>query len=57
MCNPANRKKIKDAGLRHWMVADTLGISEGTFCKMLRKELPEERSREVLEAIEKTKAV
>ena len=56
MCNMAIRSAIQNAGIRHWMVADKLGVSETTFCRMLRKELPENRKKEVLEAVEKAKA-
>ena len=56
MCNTAIRNAIQNAGVRHWMVADKLGVSETTFCRMLRKELPVERRKEVLEAVERAKA-
>ena len=56
MCNMAIRSAIQNAGIRHWMVADKLGVSETTFSRMLRKELPENRKKEVLEAVEKAKA-
>ncbi len=52
MCNMDVRDAIKRAGLRHWMIADRMGISESTFCKIMRKELPEERKNEILRAIE-----
>ena len=42
MCNTAIRNAIQSAGVRHWMVADKLGVSETTFCRMLRKELSED---------------
>ena len=56
MCNTAIRSAIQSAGVRHWMVADKLGVSETTFCRMLRKELTEERRKEVLKAVEMAKA-
>ena len=56
MCNMAIRSAIQNAGIRHWMVADKLGVSETTFCRMLRKQLPENRKKVVLEAVEKAKA-
>lgn len=55
MCNTAIRSAIQNAGVRHWMVADELGISETTFCRMLRKELPGERREEVLQAVQNVK--
>lgn len=51
MCNLDIRKAIKDANVRHWQVAETLGIAETTFCRMLRKELSAEQKRKTMAAI------
>lgn len=51
MCNLDVREAIKNAGVYHYQVAEALGISEGTFCKMLRKELPEDQKCAVYNAI------
>ena len=45
------RKRIATAGLKHWQVADAIGISECTLCVWLRKELDGERLRRVQAAI------
>lgn len=51
MNNKDIRNSIQHAGLNHWEIADQLKIHEGTFSRMLRKELPEDRKKEVKEAI------
>lgn len=53
MHNTEIRKAINDAGLRYWQVAEELGIADTTFTKWLRKELPDEKSSQVMAAIEK----
>ncbi|MCI9331655.1 MAG: hypothetical protein HFG05_05700 [Oscillibacter sp.] len=45
------RTAIEQAGLRHWWVAEELGIACGTLSNRLRKELPPEEKQEVLAAI------
>lgn len=55
MCNVDVREMIKKAGVFHYQVADALGVSEGTFCKMLRRELPEEQKCDVYNAIARLK--
>ena len=47
------RQAFRVANVKQWEVADALGISEMTFVKWLRKELPEEKKALVREAIEK----
>jgi len=51
-----NNKDIKlalrKAGLRQWMLADYLKITEPKLSQMLRYELSEEKKKEVFEAIE-----
>lgn len=39
--------------LYQYQLADILGINEGTLCRLLRKELPEEKQSEILAAIER----
>ena len=45
------RKAIADAGVRQWMIADALDMSEQKLCKKLRYELPLAEKRKVLAAI------
>ena len=53
MKNKELRKAITDAGLFYWQVAEQLGIIDGNFSRLLRRELEGEKKRRVLEAIEK----
>lgn len=46
------RKKIKDFGLKQYMVAEKLGIHETTFILWLRRELTEEKKELIIGAIE-----
>ena len=56
MNNTAIRERIKGAGVFQWQGADQMNISETTLCRMLRKELPDDKREKILEAIEKVKA-
>ena len=47
------RQQIKASGLFQWQVADEVGVNEVTFIRWLRKPLPEEKKRAVLEAIQR----
>ena len=53
MANIELREMLRRQRIRHYEVAAVLGISEGTFCKWLRTELPPDKREEVLEAIKK----
>ena len=55
LANEDIRKAIRKANLTQWKIADFLGISEVTFCRRLRKELPKEEKEEIFELIEKYK--
>lgn len=49
-------QKVRDAakmrGVKHWQIADHLGISEPTIVRWLRTPLPEEKEKAVMTAIE-----
>ena len=45
------RAAISSAGLKQWEAAELLGICEGTFSRWLRRELPEEKKKVILERI------
>lgn len=47
------RDAAKVAGVYLWEVADAYGLSEGAFCRRLRKELPQVERQRVLGIIEK----
>ena len=47
------KKAIRSQGLSQWQIAEYLGISEWTLCRWLRSELPEQRYRDIVTAIDK----
>jgi hypothetical protein len=49
--NEGIRSAIKDAGLRHWQIAAALNLSESAFCRLLRRELSEEKRIHILAII------
>ncbi len=49
------RREALRAGVRHWRIADELGISEMKLCRMLRHELPEAEKKRILGAIDRLK--
>lgn len=53
MTNEKLRREISKSGLYQWQVADCMGISDITFCRMLRHELTGEQRQRVLDAIER----
>lgn len=55
MNNIEIRKAIKESGFKHWQIADIIGVADTTFCRMLRRELPEDRKQEILTAIQAAK--
>ena len=54
MRNQDIRDEIKQSGVRCWMVAEKLGISDVTCCRRLRKELPEIEKQKIRNIILKT---
>lgn len=55
MSNIEIREAIKKSGLRHWQIADMIGVADTTFCRMLRRELPEDKKQEILTVIQAAK--
>lgn len=53
MKNKDIREALKINGVKHWELADHLGIHENTFVRRLRKELPDTEKHQIFEAIEK----
>lgn len=45
------RFAIRNAGLTQWLVAEKLGISEATFTRKLRNELPDHEKELIFKAI------
>ena len=55
MKNQEIREAIKGSNLKYWQVADTYGLSDGNFSRLLRKELSTEQKQKVYEAINEAK--
>lgn len=53
MANMEIRNMLFQCNLKHWEIADRLGVSATTFSRWLRTELPPTKKREIIEAIEK----
>ena len=51
--NQTVRAMAKKAGIKHWQIAEYLGISEPTIVRWLRVPLSPEREKMVIEAIQK----
>lgn len=47
------RDRAKKAQVPHWRIADALGITEFTFSRMLRYELPDEKKDKILDIIDR----
>lgn len=47
------RQKAKSAGVNLWQISEALGMSEFTFSRKLRHELPEEERLKILGIIER----
>ena len=52
MANEAIREKAKKSGVRLWEVAEKIGVADSTFCRHMRRELPEARQQLILLAID-----
>lgn len=52
MNNIEIREAIKESGFKHWQIADMIGVADTTFCRMLRRELPEGKKQEILTVIQ-----
>ena len=56
MKNQDIRQEVKDAGLKLWQIAEGLGMYDGNFSRMLRKELSEEKKVQIRQIISDLKA-
>lgn len=45
------RNALIQNNMKQWQLADHLGISEYTLCKKLRRELPEQEQKRIIEVI------
>ena len=46
------RKRVKDAGLKLWQIADALGVSEPTMTRKLRHELDQADKAQIFRIID-----
>ena len=53
--NEVLRKYREAAGVRQWELAEHLGMTEFTFCRKLRHELPEDEKARIMAAIDEIK--
>ena len=53
MANQAIREAAKKAGVKLWMIADELSISEPSMTRKMRRELPEAEKVQLLKVISK----
>lgn len=51
MANVEIRSTLLEANMKHWQLADLLGISEFTLCRRLRKELSKEEKAKIIKLI------
>ena len=49
------RKAIAESGLMKYEIAHAIGVSDAWFSKMLRFELPEEKKKQIISAIQQLK--
>lgn len=49
--NQEIRNAMKENNIKQWELAEMLEISENTMCRKLRKELPDEEKKRILEII------
>lgn len=47
MANEDIKVAAKRVGVQQWKIADALGIAETTFCRKLRRELPQEAKEKI----------
>lgn len=52
-CNEQIRTAAKSKGVFLYSIAEALGVSENTFNRWLRHELPESKKRDILTIIDK----
>ncbi|WP_261134783.1 hypothetical protein [Bacillus sp. Marseille-Q3570] len=53
LANRDIRETMKHKGIFHWQVAYELGLNDGNFSRLLRKELNDKKKEQILKAIKK----
>lgn len=51
LANQEIRAAAKNTGVRLWQVAERIGITDATFSRKLRRELPEQERKHILGVI------
>lgn len=51
IANKEIRDAARDVGVRLWQIADCIGMNDGNFSRKLRRELPDQEKKEILEII------
>lgn len=54
--NISIRDHARNCGVCFWQIADAMGINEGSLSRMLRYELSKEKSREIIDVIDRLAA-
>ena len=53
MCNQDIRQTATESSVRLWRIANALGITDSSFSRKLRKELPQEEKAEIFSIIQR----
>ena len=53
MCNQDIRQTATKSSVRLWRIADALGITDSSFSRKLRKELPQEEKERIFSILQK----
>lgn len=53
MANDSIRNRAKEAGVKLWEVADFFRMTDSTFSRQMRRELPEDKQQHILKAIDR----
>lgn len=51
MENEYIRREARKKGVKHWEIAECLGVAEATFCRKLRRELPSDQQEHIVQVI------
>lgn len=52
LSNADIRIKMVESGIRQWMIAEKLGITEATLSRKMRRELPEAEKNRIFEIMQ-----
>lgn len=53
MCNENIRQSAKSARVKLWQIAESIGMSDSSFSRLLRHELSAEEKQKIMEIIQK----